>query len=396
MPSLRLILFSAIGLAILGALALAAFRTEPEPVDLHALARGPLAGIVRADGIARVRDVYEIAAPVAGTADRIALRVGDPVVAGETVLAAVEPADAPILDARARALARAALIEARAALDAAVAELAAAEEELNYAEGQHDRAMRLMDRGLTTLVTLEGSARALHTAKAGVDAAASRRAMAAGTVRRAEAALADPAPDGTCCRRIVSPVDGVVLRIDGASRRPVAAGAPLLAVGDPSDLEIAADLLSSDAVRLPPDAPARVLRWGGAPLPARLRRVDPVARTEASALGIEEQRVDAVFDLLSPPEARPGLGHGYGVVLEIETWRAGDALVLPLSAAFRHGEGWAVFVEAEGIARLTPVALGRMGETAAEVADGLSPGERVVLHPNDAIADGVAVVARGG
>lgn len=393
--SLRLILFSVLGAAILGALALVAFRTEPEPVDLHALARGTLVGTVRADGIARVRDVYEIAAPVAGIADRIALRVGDPVVAGVTELATVEPADAPILDPRARAQAEASLTEARAALSAAEAELLAAREELTYAQGQHARAVQLMDRGLTTLVFLEDAARALHAAEAGAEAAASRRRMAEGALDRAKAALTDPQMTGTCCRAILSPIDGVVLRVDEASRRPVVAGTPLLAVGDPLDLEIAADLLSSDAVRLPPDAPARVLRWGGAPLEARLRRVDPVASTEISALGIEEQRVDAVFDLLAPPEARPGLAHGYGAVLEIELWRADDALILPLSAAFRQEDGWAVFVETEGAARLRPVTLGRIGETAAEVLEGLSEGERVVLHPNDAIADGVAIVPRG-
>jgi HlyD family secretion protein len=394
--SLRLILFSLLGAAILGALALVAFRTEPEPVDLHVLERGPLSGTVRADGIARVRDVYEIASPVAGIADRIALRVGDPVVAGETVLASVAPADAPILDARSRAQAEAGLIEAEAALSAAEAELLAAREELVYAEGQHARQTELMDRGLTTLVAIEETARALHAAEAGAEAAASRRAMTEGALERARATLDDPAPGGACCRPLVAPVDGVVLRVDEASRRPVAAGTPLLAVGDPTELEIAADLLSSDAVRLPPEAPAQVLRWGGEPLPARLRRSEPVARTDVSALGIEEKRVDAVFDLLSPPEARAGLGHGYGVVLEIELWRAEDALVLPLAAAFRDDGDWAVFVEEDGAAHLRPVTLGRIGETAAEVTNGLVVGERVVLHPNGTIADGVAVAERGG
>jgi HlyD family secretion protein len=106
--------------------------------------------------------------------------------------------------------------------------------------------------------------------------------------------------------------------------------------------------------------------------------------------------VDAVFDLLSPPEARAGLGHGYGVVLEIELWRAEDALVLPLAAAFRDDGDWAVFVEEDGAAHLRPVTLGRIGETAAEVTNGLVVGERVILHPNDTIADGVAVAERGG
>ncbi len=133
---------------------------------------------------------------------------------------------------------------------------------------------------------------------------------------------------------------------------------------------------------------------GGGPLPARLRRIDPVARTDVSALGIEEQRVDAVFDLLAQREARPGLGHGYGVLLKLELWQAADVVVLPPSAAFRHQGSWAVFVEEDSAARLRPVELGRMAEMAAEALGGVGVGERVVLHPSDAIADGIAVVPR--
>ncbi|RVT86518.1 efflux RND transporter periplasmic adaptor subunit [Rhodobacteraceae bacterium CCMM004] len=395
MPSLRLLIFGGIGAAILIALGVVAFRTEPEPVDLATLARGELIGLVRADGTARVSNVYQITAPVTGTVSRISLQIGDPVVAGKTILASVEPADTPILDARSRAQAEAALEEARAALAAADAEVAAAEEELSYAQAQHDRVLKLLDRGLTTLVAVEASARAVHTAEAGAEAARSRRAMADGALHRAEATLAEPVPGGSCCRPLVSPIDGIVLDIEEASRRPVAAGAPLMAVGNATDLEIVADLLSSDAVQLPPEATAHVTRWGGpTPLAAQLKRVDPVARTDISALGIEEQRVDAVFDLLTPPEERAGLGHGYGVVLEIEIWRVDDAVILPLSATFRRDGDWTVFVEQDGRARVRTVDIGRMGQTKAEVLGGLDIGERVILHPNDRIADGVGVVAR--
>lgn len=396
MFSVRTFIIAGLAAAIAVALAVVAFRTEPMPVDLHGLGRGPLEVTVNADGVVRVREVYEVAAPVAGIAQRAPVRAGDRVEAGETLVAAVLPGDVPILDARSRAQAEATLHEAEAALAAALAEIAAAEEEESYARLQHDRLVRMVDRGLSPLTALEEAIRRLASAEAALQAAGSRRDMASGSLERAEAALADPVDrDGACCRRLLAPVDGVVLRVDTVSERPVQAGTPLLAIGDPADLEIVADLLSADAVRLPPEAEARVERWGGdRALAARLRRVEPVARTEVSALGIEEQRVDVLFDILTPLADRPGLGDGYGVFLRIVLWRGDDVLRLPLSAAFRRGGAWAVFVEEEGIARLRPVELGRMGEDAAEVRGGLAAGDRVVLHPGDGIEDGTPIAQR--
>jgi HlyD family secretion protein len=186
-----------------------------------------------------------------------------------------------------------------------------------------------------------------------------------------------------------------VLSIDTISEHPVQAGAPLVAVGDPSDLEIVADLLSSDAVRIGPGTRAIVERWGGPdPLEAVLTRIEPAAETRVSALGIEEQRVDAIFEIVTPPEGRTGLGHGFSVFLRIVEWEAASALQVPLGALFRRGEGWAVFVVEDGTARERPVTLGQRGARMAEVLDGLAEGETIITHPGDAVSDGVAVVDR--
>lgn len=394
--SIRTVLIAFVGLAIAAALGTVAFRVEPEPVDLHRLSRGPMEITVNADGVTRVREVYEVAAPVSGIAQRAPVRVGDRVVAGETLVAVVQPAAAPILDPRTEAQANAALSEARAAERAALADVHSAEGQESFAKAQLDRTTTLVDRGIASLTALESAALEHSAALAALDAARSRHEMATGAVDRAEATLATPvANDGGCCREIYAPVSGVVLRVDTLSERPVAAGTKLLTLGDPSDLEIIADLLSSDAVQLPDMARARVERWGGpTPLEARLRRVDPVARDHVSALGIEEQRVDAVFDLLTPPDARVGLGENYGVFLRIVLWQTDDALRLPLAAAFRSGDGWATFVAKGGTANLRAVELGRIGTDTAEVLSGIEVGEAVILHPGTSIADGTSITDR--
>jgi HlyD family secretion protein len=148
-------------------------------------------------------------------------------------------------------------------------------------------------------------------------------------------------------------------------------------------------------VRIGPGTRAIVERWGGPhPLEAVLTRIEPAASTRVSALGIEEQRVDAVFEIVSPADVRPGLGHGFAVFLRVVEWESASALQVPLGALFRRGDGWAVFVIEGGVARERPLTLGRRGERTAEVLDGLAEGERIITHPGDAVAEGVPVVDR--
>jgi HlyD family secretion protein len=169
----------------------------------------------------------------------------------------------------------------------------------------------------------------------------------------------------------------------------------LVSIGNPNRLELVADILSNDAVRLEPGALAHVERWGGDEiLEARRERIDPKERTKVSALGIEEQRVDAYFSLINPSGARPKLGDGFSVFLRIVEWHAADVLQIPLSAAFREESGWAVFVAVEGIAEKRALTLGRRNNRMVEVLTGLERAEQVVTHPSDAIAAGVALVER--
>lgn len=396
----RSIILGALALAVVGALAWVAFHTDPVPVDLAEVTQGPLHVTVDADGQTRIREIYEVASPIAGIALRSPVRVGDATVEGETVVAIVEPVAPALLDTRSRQQAEAAVVEAEAALAVAESEVRRAEEALSYAEAQRDRARTLVERGVSTTTQLEDATQQVALREAALDAARASLRLAEGTLTRAKAALIEPtdrsAPrEGDCCIRIRAPATGRVLSVPVVSERPVLPGATLATIGAPEDLEIVADLLSSDAVRLSPGAPAEVDRWGGPePLAARLVRIEPSARTKVSALGIEEQRVDAVFEIVSPPEARDGLGDGFAVFLRIVEWQTDDTVQVPISALWRSGETWAVYVVEDGVAARRPVEIGRRNARAAQVLDGLAPGEMVVTHPSDEVAAGVAVSDR--
>ncbi len=397
--SIRTLLLIAVGGAVVAGLLWVTFRTEPVLVDLQEATIGPMQVTVDVDGKTRIRDIYEISAPISGLAQRSPVEVGDEVAAGETVVAVVEPIEPSLLDARSRLQANAAIREAEAALLVAQTELASAEEHRRRAQSQFQRTQTLVDRGVLSTTRLEDASEQLAIANASEAAAIAGISMAQSSLERAQAQLVEPGAienrNGACCVPLVAPADGRVLSIEQISARPVLAGTLLVTLGDPTELEIVADILSVDAVRLEIGAQAIVERWGGSePLDATLVRIEPAARTEVSALGIEEQRVDTVFEITSPTEARQGLGDSFAVFLRVIEWQAEATLQVPLSATFRIGDDWAVFVVEDGIADERLVQLGRRNERSVQVLGGLETGERVVTHPSDALANGSPVQQR--
>lgn len=394
----RNIILGLIGVAIVGGLGYLVIRPEPVPVDLHTVERGTFTVTIDADGETRVREIYDIAAPISGVARRSPVKIGDRVTAGETVVAAVEPVAPTLLDARTRIQSEAVIREAEAALHVAETDLAKAKGDQAHAQSQFERTSQLVERGVATLTRLEDDNRELAVANAAVGAAEARIQQARSSLERAEAALIEPSTEmratEACCVAITAPVDGAVLAIDVISERPVTAGERLVSIGDPADLEIVADLLSNDAVRLPNGARASVERWGGEPFEASLSHIEPAATTKVSALGIEEQRVDAIFRIDSPHEERPGLGHGFAVFLRIIEFEKADVSTVPLSAVFRSGDGWAVFRAAGETVETVSVEIGRRNARFAEVLSGLDTGDRVVMHPSDDLENGSPIEER--
>ena len=192
-----------------------------------------------------------------------------------------------------------------------------------------------------------------------------------------------------------SPVRGRVLQVLHESERVVAAGTPLIIVGDPASLEIVADFLTTDAVRIRPGATARVERWGGAQaLAARVRLVEPAAFTKISALGVEEQRVNVICDLVGLVDgAAPVLGDQFRVDVRVVLW-SGTATKVPATALFTTADQWNVFALRDGRARLQRVGTGQMSDTEVEITAGLQQNDTILVHPSDQIHEGVRVAAR--
>lgn len=375
---------------------------QPVPVDIEPVVRGPLRVTVDEDGQTRVRDRYVVSAPLAGRLRRITLDPGDGVTAGETVLAVIDPPPPTLLDVRTRREALARVDAAEAGVTQAGAEVEQAETRLQMATSERQRLEQLVATGAIPRREYEDAQfieqvqqRELEATRWGQRVAAHQRELAEAALTQAEA-VADP---GVTAEPIIiaSPVDGRVLRVLQRDAAMIAPGTALLEIGDVRRLEAVVDVLSADAVRIQPGMSVAFERWGGdRTMPGVVRRVEPAAFTDVSALGVEEQRVNVVVDFdASEHESGVGrLGDGYRVHARIVLWQADDVLKVPTSALFRHGQRWAVFVVDDNRARLHHVEVGRQTGLVAEVRGGLSEGDAVIAYPSDRLGDGTRIEPR--
>ena len=394
----RLVIWAVVAGVIVIALAIS-FIPRPVMVDLVDVQPGPLIVTLDEEGETRVHDVYTLSAPVAGRVQRIDRHVGDPVKASETVLAQIEPGDPSLLDPRSEAQARAAIQAAEAARDLAAAAVKDAEAQYEFARSEYARMQELIVEGSISKRDLDSADRDNKARRAGLDTARAALQVRNYELELARAQLVSPletlAPREDCdCIPITSPVSGRILQIADRSERVVREGDTLMQIGDPKNLEIVVDYLSMDAVRI--EAGQRVIidNWGGDRLlEGRVRLVEPFGFLKISALGIEEQRVNVIIDFTSD-EGWERLGHGYQVESRVVLSEANDVLAVPLTALFRDGEDWAVFVEDGGRARLRYVETGQRDGVIAEITDGLESGDRVVAQPSDRVVDGVRIASR--
>lgn len=388
-------------IALLTAVALAfAFTPRAVVVDLYTVQAGPMTVTVDEEGETRVHDVFGLSAPVTGRVLRIEAHVGDPVVANETVLARIEPVDPSFLDPRSESQAKAAIQAAESGMELARSEVEQARAELQFAEAEYRRARELIKSGTIAERDADDAERAYRTNSAALATAEAALQMRAFELEQARAQLLSPAQTQGHSGvhdwvSVQAPRSGRILRIVNDSERIVSAGDLLLQIGDPADLEIVVDFLSTDAVQI--DAGQKVLieRWGlDHVIEGRVRRVEPYGYTKVSALGIEEQRVNVLIDFTSPRQQWERLGHGYQVEARVVLWEAPAVVAVPLTALFRDGSAWALFVNEGGRAELRHVEVGHRNTTHAEIVRGLSGGEKVVLHPSDRVTGGVRIAAR--
>ena len=367
---------------ILGAGLLAAFayglRPKPAPVETALAATGPLRATVSEEGKTRIRQRYVVSSPVSGQLRRVPFKPGATVAAGD-VVAVIEPMAASPLDNRSRALAEARRDSAAASLEKTRAAHALAANELNR-----------MARMLTEKTV---SPQDFESVQMRETAAAREVVAAEGALRAAVAELAVVGPDTVPAQlEVRSPVAGRVLHVFQESERPVTAGTALLDVGDPADLEVVVELLSRDGAALAPGARVELEQWGGPqPLAARVRLVEPAAFTKISALGVEEQRVNVVADILTPVAERASLGDNFRVEARVVVWETENTLKVPVSALFRRGSESAAYVVCGGRAVLVPVEAGRSSGREVQVLKGLSAGDEVILYPGDRVTDGQRV-----
>jgi HlyD family secretion protein len=391
----RIIFWSVLTILLVIAL-IYAFWPRPIPADLTTVSRGALSVTVDEEGETRVKDMFVVSAPVSGDLERITLEPGDHVIENETPIASIKPTAAPVLDRRTESQLRAAVGSASAAISVAESDLERLLANYRLAKLESDRGKLLFEKGVISKAAFDRLNGETDTHNAAVHAAEAGLRM-----RRAELQMARSAlmPSVTTSDRgghvkLVSIVDGLVLKVVRESAGPVAQGAPLIEIGDPLEIEIVVDLLSEDAVAVSPGDQVIVSGWGGDPLQGAVRIVEPYAFTKISALGIEEQRVNVIIDLDDMETAANRLGHGYRVDIAVVVWSDKDVLSVPMTALFKQGTDWSAYALRDGRASLQTLKLGRMNGRRAQIIEGLNENDLVIEHPSNRISEGVRVKDR--
>lgn len=377
-----------------------AFWPRPVLVDMAVAELGPLVVTADEEGATRVRDIFVVSSSVAGRLRRIERDVGDAVVARKTIVAYIEPVDPAFLDMRSEAEAKATVQAAQAAKALSEARLLEVQAERDFARAELDRARGLIRNVTISERALDEAERSFRTRTAAVATIKAEIKMRESELAKARARLVSPIDTqklhGACaCVPVTAPVSGRILRLIRESEGVVEAGDALVEIGNPEDLEIVVDFLTTDAVKIAPGQRVIIEEWGGdKPLSGRVRLVEPYGFTKVSALGIEEQRVNVIIDFVDLPVRWQRLGHGFRVEVRVVLWERENVIRLPLTAPFREGDRWVVFVNESGRARRRTVELGRTNGLQAEIASGLSEGDQVILHPSDRVSEGVRIASR--
>jgi HlyD family secretion protein len=385
-----------VGGALLVVLIVVGLWPKPLPAELATVVRGDLAVTVNQEGMTRVKNRYVIASPVAGQLRRIDWKAGAIVEAGKTVLAVLESGGADLLDARSFAQAEARVRGAEASVAQVAAQRVRAGANAKMQRDDLVRQKTLFNGGTLSRQEFDAAEMRATTTAQDEHAAEFAGQIAEFELVQARALLLRGQPAGEAARGeplvITSPVSGRVLRVFQESERLVSAGFPLVEVGDPTDLEARIEVLSRDGVAIQPGARVQLEQWGGpVPLNARVRLVEPSAFTKVSALGVEEQRVYVIVDFTDPLSARPTLGDNYRVEARIETWSAQKILKAPAGALFQRGVTWQTYVLNGHTAQVRAVRVGHRNGLEAEILEGLSEGEQVIVYPGDKVGDGARI-----
>ncbi len=346
--------------------------------DVAKADRGDVRVEVVDEGRTRMHDIYVISAPITGRVLRVEVEPGDEVQAG-AIVARMSRAAAGFLDTRSD-------LQARATVTASEAQLRSAHAELDLAEREHKRNTELVAASLVSKAAMDQSEARLNAARAARDAARAE-------VERARSAVLDPSRTERGVVNVTSPSAGRVLRVPQESEAVITTGTPIVEVGDPQHVEVIAEFLSQDAVRMKSGAPAQIENWGGPPLPAVVERVEPVAHTKISALGVEEQRTNVILQFQDMPKDSLQ-AHDFRVDVRVVVREAKNALRVPLGALFRRGDGWALYKVVDGRAKLSEVQVAEADPHFRAVTAGIDEGDEVVVFPSASIADDVRIKAR--
>ena len=391
-----------IWLGVIGVPALAAlvwaFMPQALEVELASVSQGRFERTVQEDGKTRLRERYVVSTPLTGRITRLNLKQGDTVQRNASV-ATLWPVNPALLDERSRAEQSARVGAMQAAVARSHANVERAQASLEQARIELRRSETLARQGFVSPNQNETGQLGVRLREQELESARQEEDAARHELEQSRIALKSFSGSTMGTQQgpyeIKAPASGKVLKLLAQSEGMVLAGTPLMELGDPAQLEVVVDILTEDAAQIRPGTPVQMRNWGGAEvLEGRVRLIEPGAFTKVSALGVEEQRVNAIIDISSPAEKWQTLGDGFKVDVRVLVQVVDNALKVPVSALFPMGARSGLFVLEQGHSRLRQIDVVARNGVEAWVKDGLTSGSQVIVYPDSKLQDGDRVSGR--
>jgi len=192
---------------------------------------------------------------------------------------------------------------------------------------------------------------------------------------------------------IHSPASGSISHIFRDTPGPVRRSDPLMEIINPDKLEVVAELLTTDAVRIPANAPIFITGWGGTgSLEARVSRISRAGFTKPSSLGVDEERTELVASILEAPQnILAKIGDQFHIEMTILIAEHPAALSVPVGALLKSADQWYVYRVIDGHAQKIIVEWSTRNSERALITRGLREGDEVVVYPGDLVIEGTRV-----
>lgn len=386
----------------------AGIKNKAVEVDLVKVERGTIKEYVEESAVVRPEDEADVLAPHGGKIKDVYFQVGDRISKGAVLIKFDEEeirTQIENLELQKKVVA-ANLAEAKS--DISEAGLRKLEAQKKSAKAALEEAIRIVDNNRTLYDAGALSMDAYESALAALEIADANYEMAESSIELAKEGISTHREELYDIQMaeiqnqinflqkkrrelsVVSPIEGIALEKDVSTGSTVQGGSRICQIGNIENMFLESDILADEIVGIKEGSGVLIENkdFGIKDVLGVVRKIYPKAYDKVSELGITQKRVK--IEIAFQNDA-PNLKPGYEMTVKIISDSSDNALLVNDKAIFEYQGKDYVFINDDGMARMTEITKGIQDDEKTEILKGLREGDEVVLSPDDRIKDGTKI-----